>query len=75
MSTAQRVSRGFHRLALVLAAVTLLYFASLLVGGWLDPNFHSYDFSVLALFALACAGGVYVLVRAIGWVIGGFIPS
>ena len=75
MSTTQRLSSGFHRLGIVLAAIPLV-----LGIAWtaLTPVFYS----EIIPHALAGIAGtfaatliVYGIVRAIGWVIGGFATS
>jgi hypothetical protein len=72
MATSQRLSRGFHRLGLVLAALALSYFLYIgLVetppGKLLDP------FWVIG--GVIFGAIIYGLVRVIGWVIGGFAAS
>jgi hypothetical protein len=87
MSTSQRVSRGFHRLGLFLAAILLvvgLVFMALdLVHLKLFetlPRLEDLPVLVFGILAgliglgVACLA-VYGLVRAIGWVIGGFAAS
>jgi hypothetical protein len=85
MSTSQRVSRGFHRVGLFLAAITML--VGFLVIGldvvhlklW-DIRLGDVPMVAVALLigllevSLACLA-VYGLVRAIGWVISGFVAS
>ena len=75
MATSQKVSRDFHRLGLVLAAIPLV-----LGLGWtaLTPVIYSNMFphaltGIVTTFAATLA--VYGIVRAIGWVIGGFAAS
>jgi hypothetical protein len=139
MSAAQRVSRGFHRLALFLAAIPLLLGGSLSIYIAFDlanrlweqhqklvcahqhvppqmPSENPFDqFDTVKLKQIGCSNsddtitvgearnpppnlnwfaafgsgllrsplpqtliitlGVYVVVRAIGWVIGGFAPT
>ena len=74
MAASQRVSRGFHRLALVVAAI------SLLVGGvssaYVAVMEADYALGIILFaFALAASLAVYGIVRAIGWVIGGFAAT
>ena len=73
MATSQKLSRDFHRLGLVLAAIPLV-----LGLGWtaLTPVIYSNMFphaltGIATTFAATLA--VYGIVRAIGWVIGGFV--
>jgi hypothetical protein len=82
MSASQRVSRGFHQLGLLLAATLLAIGLPLMVA---DPvrlklwDAGQGDIQVLVFAVLiglvglgvACLA-VYGVVRAIGWVIGGF---
>jgi ABC-type phosphate transport system permease subunit len=95
MSTSQRVSRGFHRLGLFLAAIPLLavfwlsaYFlftaweANAMNGvSWHDFWAGTTLYQTLwvtvgpAAIALPVALAVYMVVRAIGWIIGGFAAS
>jgi hypothetical protein len=76
MSTSQRISRGFHRLGLLLAANTLL-----VVGGFFTlvylhaPNGGGSGWVAGMLIALFLSVAVYGVVRSIGWVIGGFMAS
>ena len=70
MATSQKLSRDFHRLGLVLAAIPLV-----LGLGWtaLTPVIYSNMFphaltGIATTFAATLA--VYGIVRAIGWVIG-----
>ena len=71
MSTSQRISRGFHQLGIVLAAIPLV-----LGIAWtaLAPVMYPGIIPPLAGIAgtLAASLAVYAIVRAIGWVIGGF---
>lgn len=75
MSTSQRVSRGFHRLALFLAAIPLLigtYFSIVIAySGSSTEGDVTFTQARLAI-TLAVSLAVYGVVRAIGWVIGGF---
>ena len=74
MAASQRLSRGFHQLGIVLAAIPLVLgiawtaFAPVMYPGLIPP---------LAGIAgtLAASLAVYAIVRAIGWVIGGFAAS
>ena len=71
MSTSQRVSRGFHQLGIVLAAIPLV-----LGIAWtaLAPVMYPGMIPPLAGIAgtLAAFARVYGISRAIGWVIGSF---
>jgi len=79
MSASQKLSRGFHRLALFLAAIPLL------VGGYfsvfsalLEPSYAGHRLFPLSIgfaITLAVTLAVYGVVRAIGWVVGGFAAS
>ena len=80
MSASQRVSRGFHRLGLFLAAIPLLVGGALVITSaidkvpefsWLSAFAASVEWLGLAI-TLAVTLAVYGLVRTIGWVIGGF---
>lgn len=82
MGTSQRVSRGFHRLGLFLAAVPPLLVASFCLfvavraaffGGLASVSLSQVITTLLMAFAVSLA--VYGLVRAIGWVVGGFTAS
>ena len=74
MSTSQRVSRGFQHLGIVLAAIPLVLGiawtarASVMYPGMISPLT-----GIAGTFAASLA--VYAIVRAIGWVIGGFAAS
>ena len=71
MATQQRLSRGRHRLGIVLAAIPLV-----LGIAWtaLTPVMYPGMIPPLAGIAgtLATSLAVYGIVRAIGWIIGGF---
>jgi hypothetical protein len=67
-SGSKQVSRGFHRLGVVLALLTLLGFPFLAPDNLAPPGF------VIAVYALISLL-VYGIVRAVGWVIGGFAAS
>jgi type IV secretory pathway VirB2 component (pilin) len=88
----QRVSRGFHRLGLFLAASPLFaglaWSAYFVLAAWRSSPFSWYDFWAESPFdqilmfivgpvavAVAVALAVYGVVRAVGWVIGGFAAS
>ena len=90
MSASQRVSRGFHRLAVLSAAIPLLL--GIIYSLWssyqtanneLDRH-HKLECArehaalwppvILALTA-AISLGAYSVIRAIGWVIGRFAAS
>jgi hypothetical protein len=70
----QRVSRGFHRVGLVLAALGLCW--GLYIGflenppGQTDGGFFQW-----VIFGAIIGAIIYGIVRAIGWVIGGFMRS
>jgi hypothetical protein len=82
MSASQRVDRGFHQLGLLLAATLLAIGLPLMVGDGVRLKLWDAgqgDILVLVagvLIALVGLGiaclAVYGVVRAIGWVIGGF---
>lgn len=76
MGTSQRVNRGFHRLAILLAAYAFLTAAVITIVVAMEEH----DLGLHCLGAGALNGVivglvVYGLVRAIGWVIGGFAAS
>jgi hypothetical protein len=76
MSTAQRVSRGFHRLGLLLAANTLLVVGGSFTLVYLHaPNGGGSDWVAGMLIALFLSVAVYGVVRTIGWVVAGFAAS
>jgi hypothetical protein len=60
MPTSQRISRGFHRVGLVLAAL----------GGQTETGFTQW-----VIFGAIFGAIIYGIVRAIGWVISGFAAS
>ena len=74
MTTSQRLSRGSHQLGIVLAAIPLVLgiawtaLASVMYPGMISPLT-----GIAGTFAASLA--VYAIVRAIGWVIGGFAAS
>ena len=83
--SSQRVSRGFHRLGLSLAAILLVVGLAAMAAD--AVHLRLWDVSrgelpttvfgvVMAMtgLALACLA-LYGLIRAIGWVIGGFAAS
>jgi hypothetical protein len=83
MATSQRLSRGFHRLGLFLAAIVLAIGLGVSVadivrlGPWGQDDIPVLILGVvsgLIILGLACLA-VYGIVRAIGWVIGGFATS
>jgi hypothetical protein len=85
MATSQRVSRGFHRLGLFLAAITMVVGFVLIamdvvhlklwdVGANQLPMVIAGFLVGLLEVGLVCLA-VYGLVRAIGWIIGGFAAS
>jgi hypothetical protein len=73
-SASQRISRGFHRVGLVLAA---LGFCLGLYIGFLEnpPGQAEGGFTQWVIFGAIFGAIIYGLVRAIGWVIGGFMAS
>ena len=85
MSTSQRVSRGFHRIGVFLSTFVLGVGMVLIISDairlrlWdvrLDDLPMVVGGVVLGLIGLALAClALYGLVRAIGWVIGGFATS
>ena len=74
MATSQRLSRGFHQLGIVLAAIPLVLgiawtaLALVIYPGTIRPLA-----GIAGTFAASLA--VYVIVRAIGWVVGAFAAS
>ena len=74
MATSQRLSRGFHQLGIVLAAIPLVLgiawtaLAPVMYPGMIPPLA-----GIAGTFAASLA--VYGIVRAIGWVIGGLAAS
>ena len=74
VGTSQRVSRGFHQLGTVLAAIPLVLGIALTA---LAPVMYPGMIPPLAGIAgtLAASLAVYGIVRAIGWVIGGFVAN
>jgi hypothetical protein len=74
MSASQRVSRGFHRVGLVLAA---LGFCWLLYVGFQEnpPGQTETGFTQWVIFGAILGAIINGLVRLIGWVIGGFAAS
>ena len=75
MATAHRLSRGFHQLGIVLAAIPLVLgiaWTALapVIYSWHDPHALA---GIAGTFAASLA--VYGIVRAIGWVISGFAAS
>ena len=85
MSTSQRVSRGFHRIGVFLSMFVLAVGLVLIISNvirlrlWdiqLDELPMVFGGLVIGLIILGVAClSIYGLVRAIGWVIGGFIAS
>ena len=75
MTTSPRLSRGFHQLGIVLAAIPLvLGIAWTALTPVIYPDVIPYALTGIAgTFAATLA--VYGIVRAIGWVIGGFVAS
>ena len=74
MATSQRISRGFHRIGLVLAALGFCW--GLYVGFQENPPGQTEGgFAQWVIFGAIISAIIYGLVRAIGWVIGGFAAS
>ena len=76
MTTAERLSRGIHRVGLLLA---MLAFLGVTLAGLVDVTERDVPMlATLALYILyAVIVGIFVygIVRAIGWVIRGFTAS
>ena len=76
MTTAERLSRGIHRLGLLLA---MLAFLGVTLAGLVDVTERDVPMlATLALYILyAVIVGIFVygIVRAIGWVIRGFTAT
>jgi hypothetical protein len=71
MATSQRLSRGFHQLGIVLAAIPLvLGLAWTALAPVMYPGTIPHALTGIA-GTLAISLAVYGIVRAIGWVIGG----
>lgn len=72
MDTSQRVSRGFRRLAVLLAVL-----AFLAITFWKAPSSPNESVLLLGTIIMGAVGGliVYGGVRLIGWVVGGFVAS
>ena len=74
VGTSQRVSRGFHRLGTMLAAIPLVLgialtaLAPVMYPGMIPPLA-----GIAGTFVASLA--VYGIVRTIGWVIGGFVAN
>ena len=85
MATSQGIRRGFHRLGLILAALLLVAGLAMMVVDAVHLKLWDASLSdlpvvvggvLIGLFGLGLAClAVYGLVRAIGWVIGGFMAS
>jgi hypothetical protein len=85
MSTSQRVSRGFHRLGLLLAGITLAIGLVLIAIDAVKLKLWDVGPSDVPVVVMGVLAGfievgiaclvVYGVVRAIGWVIGGFAAS
>jgi len=81
IDTSLRIRRGFHRLGLLLAAIASVAILALLVieaiGVGLSEASSSAEAIRYTLISLLEVGFVFLivygLVRAIGWVIGGFM--
>jgi hypothetical protein len=78
MAASLRLSRGFHRLALFLAAIPLLIgiaflFIAILGASAGDVGKLAPRWALGSAITLAISLAVYGIVRAIGWVIGGFV--
>ena len=76
MTTAERLSRGIHRLGLLLA---MLAFLGVTLAGLVDVTERDVPMlatlAVYILYAVIVGIFVYGLVRAIGWVIRGFTAT
>ena len=77
MNTQQRIGRGFHRLGIFLAAMVPAILLAVMAGLFVievavaEPTGLSFTLAVvLGLIFLGLF--IYGVVRAIGWVIGGF---
>ena len=70
--SSQRVSRGFNRLAVLLAVLAFLR-----ITFWNAPSSPNESVALLGAIIMGAAAGliIYGLVRATGWVIGGFEAS
>ena len=78
--SAQKISRGFHRLGVFLAAIPLLAGGAWTIFWTLEPEAADFgnkflDLGVGFAISLVTSLAVYGVVRAIGWVIGGFAAS
>ncbi len=74
MNTQKRISRGFHRLGIFLAAMVPAIYLAVLTGVFVNALVGAEPTGTLA-FVLGLIGlglFIYGVVRAIGWVIGGF---
>ena len=72
MSASQRVSRGFHRVGLVLAALGLCW--GLYIGFQENPPPDD-GFFQWVIFGAIIGAIIYGIVHTIGWVIGGFMKD
>jgi hypothetical protein len=76
MTTAERLSRGIHRLGLLLA---MLAFLGVTLAGLVDVTERDVPMlatlAVYILYAVIVGIFVYGLVRAIGWVISRFTAT
>ena len=76
MTTAERLSRGIHRLGLLLA---MLAFLGVTLAGLVDVTERDVPMlatlAVYILYAVIVCIFVYGLVRAIGWVISRFTAT
>jgi hypothetical protein len=76
MTTAERLSRGIHRLGLLLA---MLAFLGVTLAGLVDVTERDVPMlatlAVYILYAVIVGIFVYGIVRAIGWVIRGFTAT
>ncbi len=78
MVASQKLSRGFHRLGLFLAAIPLLWVGLTIMAvgfraGWASAvDLPSSEVLTTLLVTLGASLALYGVVRAIGWVIGGF---
>ena len=71
----QRVSRGFHRFAVFLAVFAFLAAATVTILIVIEKHDALHSLGAGAINGLIVGLVVYGLVRAVGWVIGGFAAS
>ena len=60
-----RIHRGFHRIGVVLAGLAILLDVALVLGNQLKSALH----------LLVVAVALYVAVRAVGWILAGFLGT